>query len=92
LPGGGVEHGRVILVWPEQKLLRVQAALGPLQNEGVSAILSFQVKPVSGGAEVLETYNVGGARPETVATWPQVNVVLAEQLDHLKAYVEAKKP
>jgi uncharacterized protein YndB with AHSA1/START domain len=92
LPGGGVEHGRVILVWPEQKLLRIQAALGPLQDEGVSAVLSFQVKPAQGGAEIVETYNVGGARPEAVTMWPGVNTVLSEQLDRLKAYVEAKKP
>ena len=92
LPGGGVEHGRVILVWPEQKLVRVRAALGPLQDEGVSAVLSFQVKPAEGGAEIVETYNVGGARAETAALWPNVNAVLAEQLDRLKAYVETKKP
>jgi uncharacterized protein YndB with AHSA1/START domain len=91
LPGGGVEHGRVIMVWPEQKLVRVQAALGPLQDEGVSAVLSFQVKPADGGAEVVETYNVGGARSETADLWPQVNAVLAEQLDRLKTYVEARK-
>jgi hypothetical protein len=77
---------------PEQKLLRVQAALGPLQDEGVSAVLSFQVKPAQGGAEIVETYNVGGARPEAVTMWPGVNTVLSEQLDRLKAYVEAKKP
>jgi len=93
LPGGGVEHGRVIMVWPQQKLLRIQTALGPLQDEGVSGVLGFQVKPAKGGgAEVVETYNVGGARPETVAMWPQVNAVLSDQLNRLKAYVEPKKP
>lgn len=90
--GGGVEHGRVIMVWPEKKMVRIQAALGPLQDEGVSAVLSFQVKRVDGGSEVVETYNVGGARPEMAEFWPRVNTVLAEQLDRLKTYAEGKKP
>lgn len=92
LPGGGVEHGRVIAVWPDRKLLRVQAALGPLQDKGVSAVLTFQVRAVDGGSEVVETYNVGGATPEVIQMAPAVDGVLAEQLSGLKSYVEPHMP
>lgn len=93
LPGGGVEHGRVIAVLPEQKLLRVQAALGPLQDKGVSAVLTFQVKPTAtGGAEIVETYNVGGATAEVIQMAPAIERVLAEQLDSLKAYIDPHMP
>ena len=90
LPGGGVEHGRVIMAWPERRLLRVQAALGPLQDQGVNAVLSFEVKAAPGGAEVIQTYNVGGARPEIIEIAPGVDAVVGEQLLGLKAFVEAR--
>jgi uncharacterized protein YndB with AHSA1/START domain len=88
LPGGGVEHGRVIMVWPEQKMVRLQSALGPLQDEGVEAVLTFQVKPAPGGAEIVQTYNVGGARPEMVKAAPLIDQVVGEQLGRLKTYLE----
>jgi len=90
LPGGGVEHGRVILVWPEHRMLRVEAALGPLQDEGIAAVLSFHVKPAPGGAQIVQTYNVGGARPEMVKMASGVDDVLAQQLASYKTYVEAR--
>jgi uncharacterized protein YndB with AHSA1/START domain len=92
LPDGGVEHGRVIVVWPEQKLVRVQAALGPLQDKGVVGVLTFQVKPTAGGAEIIESYNVGGATAEVVGMAFVVNGVLAAQLAGLKAYVDPHMP
>jgi len=88
LPGGGVEHGRVIVAWPEQKLLRLQAALGPLQDEGVEAVLTFQIKPAPGGAEIVQTYNVGGVRPEMLKNAPLIDQVVGEQLNRLKAYLQ----
>lgn len=92
LPGGGVEHGRVIAVVPDQKLLRVQAALGPLQDKGVAAVLTFQVKPTDGGAEIIESYNVGGATADVVNMAFDVDRVLAAQLAGLKAYVDPHMP
>jgi uncharacterized protein YndB with AHSA1/START domain len=92
LPGGGVEHGRVIAVMPEQKLLRVQAALGPLQDKGVAAVLTFQVKPTAGGAEIIESYNVGGATAEVIQMAPVVDQVLAAQLAGLKGLVDPHMP
>jgi len=90
--GGGVKHGEVVLVLPGQ-LLRIDAPLGPLQDEGVSATLTFTLKPAAdGGTEVIMTYNVGGARPEMVAFAAPVDGVVREQLMRLKSMVETGKP
>ncbi|MDP1631085.1 MAG: SRPBCC domain-containing protein [Caulobacter sp.] len=92
LPGGGVKHGEVIMVLPG-KALRIAAALGPLQEEGVSAALTFTLTPAAdGGTEVVMTYNVGGARPEIVAIAPVVDGVVGGQLVRLKALVETGAP
>lgn len=93
LPGGGsVAHGRVILAWPEQNMVRADAALGPLQNEGVSAVLTFLAKPKDGGTELTVAYYVGGARPEGVKLAPAVDGVLNGGWARLKRYVETGKP
>ena len=90
--GGGVKHGEVIMVMPGQAL-RIEASLGPLQNEGVSAALTFTLKATADGkTEVVETYNVGGARPEIVGFAAGVDGVVGEQLGRLKAFVETGKP
>ena len=43
LPGGGVEHGRVLMAWPG-RMLRLSAALGPLQAMPVQGVLTFELK------------------------------------------------
>jgi uncharacterized protein YndB with AHSA1/START domain len=92
LPGGGVRHGTVEAAVPNQ-LVRIDAALGPLQDEGVAAALAFALKPKDGGTEVTVTYNVGGARPElTAAAAPGVDSVLGDQVARFKRYVETGKP
>lgn len=91
-PGAGVKHGEVVMVMPGQTL-RIDAPLGPLQGEGVSAALTFTLKATAdGGTEVVETFNVGGARPEIVGYAAGIDGVVGEQLQRLKAYVETGKP
>ena len=88
LPGGGIEHGRVILAWPEKGTLRLEAALGPLQDEGVSGALTWQINELKdGGVEVVQTYNVGGVRPEMVRNAALIDGVMAEQLGRLKGFI-----
>lgn len=96
LPKGGenaaVKHGEVVMVMPG-KVLRIVAPLGPLQDEGVAAALTFTLKPAADGkTEVVMTYNVGGARPEIIGFAPGVDGVVGEQLTRLKSYVETGKP
>jgi uncharacterized protein YndB with AHSA1/START domain len=90
--GGGVRHGVVALALPQQRMLRVEAALGPLQDEGVSGALFFQLKPKDGGTELTVTYNVGGARDFIVGFAPQVDAVIGQQVQRLKRYAETGKP
>ena len=89
--GGGVRHGVVDLVIPNQ-IVRLSAPLGPLQDEGVAAALSFQLKPKDGGTELTTTYNVGGARDFIVSIAPAVDGVLGGAVTRLKSYVETGKP
>jgi len=90
--GGGVKHGEVVMVMPGE-VLRIDAPLGPLQGEGVAAALTFTLKATAnGGTEVVETFNVGGARPEIVGYAAGIDGVVGEQLGRLKRYVETGKP
>ncbi|ATQ44449.1 SRPBCC family protein [Caulobacter mirabilis] len=89
--GGGVKHGEVVLAWPGQ-MLRIDAALGPLQDEGAAGALTFSLKKTEAGTEVVQTYNVGGLRPEMVKNAPLFDMVVGEQLKRFKAYVETGKP
>jgi uncharacterized protein YndB with AHSA1/START domain len=90
IPGGGVEHGRVVMVLPEKGTLRIDSATGPLQDEGVAGALTWQIKEIDGGVEVVQTYNVGGARPEIVKIAPMVDKVMGEQLERLKTYIAGR--
>jgi len=93
IPGGGsVRHGVVVLAWPEQGMIRADAALGPLQDEGVNGALFFRMKPKDGGTELTITYNVGGVRDVTLKAAPQVDSVLNGGWGRLKRYVETGKP
>lgn len=56
---GSVEHMRVIQAYPE-RALRMQGALGPLQSEPVSAVLTIAISEVEQGTRIVWEYNVGG--------------------------------
>ncbi|WP_374472061.1 SRPBCC family protein [Phenylobacterium sp.] len=93
LPGGGVAHARVVMAWPAQGLLRLEGALGPLQQEGVSGALTFEVKAKGDGVEVVQTYAVGGARTglaETLAG--PVDQVMREQMTRFARYLASGRP
>lgn len=86
--GGGVEHGRVTQVKPGS-LLRLDGALGPLQELGVSGSLTWQVTAAGGGSTVTMTYAVGGYAPGGLdALAPVVDEVLSQQVQRLKSYAE----
>ena len=90
LDGGGVEHGRVVLAMPGSTL-RFEGALGPLQSEGVSATLTFDLKPAGEGTELTLTYKVGGYHAQGVRQWAApVDQVLGVQVARLAAYASAK--
>lgn len=57
---GSVEHMRVIQAYPE-RALRMRGALGPLQSEPVTGILTVAISEVEAGTRIVWEYNVGGA-------------------------------
>jgi len=88
LPGGGsVEHGVAMFVRPG-RALRLRAAFGPLQSEGVAGAVTWALKPVAGGTEITQSYVVGGyvrGGAETLAA--PVDAVMSEALGRLAAAV-----
>jgi uncharacterized protein YndB with AHSA1/START domain len=85
---GSVEHGRVIFARPA-KMLRLRAALGPLQAEAVSATLTWSLKAVEGGTEITQDYVVSGMiRGGMGAFAPAVDAVLSEQLERLTRRID----
>jgi hypothetical protein len=90
LPGGGVQHGTVVLAWPGQTL-RIIGSLGPLQEMGVTGAMTWQFEKAPDGTTITFTYVVGGfpTMPfEKIA--PLVDGVMAGQMKALKAYADRK--
>lgn len=56
---GSVEHMRVIQAYPESAM-RLRGALGPLQSEPVTGILTIAISKVDAGTRIVWEYNVGG--------------------------------
>ena len=92
LPGGGVEHLRVVMVRPG-RLLRLSGALGPLQGEGVSGAMSYELTPRGAATEVVQTYTVRGFSEAEAKQWSApVDGVLRNQLQRLERHLETGSP
>jgi uncharacterized protein YndB with AHSA1/START domain len=88
---GSVEHGRVIYADPG-KLLRLDAALGPLQEMAVTGILTFKLEPDAGGTRITMTYRVSGAMAMKGGKLaPVIDQVMTGQLNRLAAVASAEK-
>lgn len=93
LPGGGVEHLRVVFVKPNATL-RLRGALGPLQGEGVDGAMTWSLAPDgAGGTKLSLSYIVGGYFRKGADSWAApVDQVLNEQFARLVRYSETGKP
>ena len=93
LKHGAVRHMTVIFA-DEDKALRMEGALGPLQFTGAAGRLGVTLKPVAAGTEVVMTFDAGGyakgGLAETLAA--PVDQVLGAQLARLKKALETGKP
>jgi uncharacterized protein YndB with AHSA1/START domain len=80
---GSIEHGRVIYADPG-KLLRMDAALGPLQEMAVTAILTFKLEPDGGGTRITMIYRIAGGLPMKGSQLaPVIDQVMTGQLKRL---------
>jgi hypothetical protein len=88
----GIEHARVIYALPA-KILRLNGALGPLQDFGVNGVLTWTIEPAGGGSRITVTYNVGGFADRPLADWaPIVDEVIGGQLKRLARYITQGNP
>ncbi|MFN3864568.1 MAG: SRPBCC family protein [Erythrobacter sp.] len=77
---GSVEHMRVIQAYPE-RALRMRGALGPLQSEPVTGILTIAISEVEQGTRIVWEYNVGGPmRYELPVIARAVDGVMGQQI------------
>lgn len=90
---GSSEHGRVIMV-RDNELLRLDSALGPLQEYAVSGILSFRLEAGENDTTRLDVdYRVNGASASALdQIAPAVDQVLALQIDRLLRYIDTGNP
>lgn len=80
---GSVQHMQILYVDPG-RLLRLSGALGPLQGEAVTGVLTLTLKPIKGGTRISMDYVVGGfMRMSTAEIAPAVDKVMAAQLSRL---------
>jgi len=88
----GIEHATVIYAQPA-KTLRLSGALGPLQDFGVSGVMTWNIEPAGGGSRITLTYNVGGFADRPLADWaPLVDEMLGGQLKRLVRYIGQGNP
>lgn len=82
-PRGGVQHMQVVYL-EAPKTLRLSGALGPLQSEPVSGVLTFIIRPDGAGTRINAEYAVGGyMRIPAERMGPLVDKVITEQLGRL---------
>jgi len=88
--GGSVQHGQVIYAQPG-KMLRLHAALGPLQGMAVAGVLSFALAPDGTGTRLTMTYRVSGALTmESSKLATLVDQVMGVQLNRLRDFASGR--
>jgi uncharacterized protein YndB with AHSA1/START domain len=90
--GGSAAHMRVVLAQPG-KVLRLDGALGPMQQMGATGHLTWALTAKDGGTELTQTYDVGGyAKGGLADLAAPVDHVMGEQAARLKRWIETGKP
>lgn len=82
-----IEHMRVVMVMEGNgvRTLRAIGGLGPLQEMGVTGVLTFTIEPFANGAKLVMNYSVSGdasLQLDQIAT--PVDSVLMEQIGRLR--------
>lgn len=90
-----VEHMRVVAVMEHDgvRTLRAIGGLGPLQEMGVTGVLTFTIEPHSNGAKIIMNYLVSGdARLNLDAIATPVDSVLMQQFERLRRLTTSGTP
>jgi uncharacterized protein YndB with AHSA1/START domain len=87
--GGSVEHARVLMAVPA-RVLRLEGALGPLQELPVTGVLGFALAQEDDGATRIDvSYRVGGNSGSALDSWaPAVDEMLAGQVARLARTID----
>jgi uncharacterized protein YndB with AHSA1/START domain len=86
--GHSVQHGQVLLV-QNGRVLRLSAALGPLQDMAVNAVLTVVTSAQEGKVFLRMTYRVAGSPEANLDKLaPVVDKVIGEQFARLKTLAE----
>lgn len=90
--GGAVLHGSVLAALPD-RLLRLEAPIGPLQALPVTAILEFTLSPLGDGTRVGMVFHVAGPGLVNAGRYAEaVDKVFAEAFPRLIAHTARPKP
>lgn len=90
--GGQVLHGSVVAALPD-RLLRLHAALGPLQAIPVHGVMEFSLAPIGDGTRVGMVYHVAGPGSVNAGRYADaVDRMLAEAFPRLLAHKARPKP
>ena len=94
LPGGGVEHGRVIIAMKGQQIT-MQSLLGPASQIATSGILNIAFAPApegETGSDVTLTYRLSGISvDEVVPMGRAIDQVLGEQMANYAAFAGGER-
>ena len=90
---GSVEHGRVIMALKDQSL-RLDSALGPLQEFALKGTLGFHLTAAEDNSTEMQVdYLVNGSSRSGLEQFaPVVDQVLAMQLERLLRYIDTGNP
>ncbi len=84
--GGGVEHMRVAVVQPNERVV-MTGALGPVLFAAASGVMDVSFERIAGGTKVIMNYRAAGfAKGDAEKLAPQVDAVLADQLKRFRVY------
>jgi uncharacterized protein YndB with AHSA1/START domain len=89
---GAIEHMRVVYAEPV-KHLRLDGALGPLQELAVTGRMTWSIAPAEQGAVITMTYTVGGYAPRPLNEMAaMVDEVLGVQVQRLARLLDSGSP
>ncbi len=90
---GSAEHGRVIMAI-KNEMLRLDTALGPLQEFPLKGVMTFKLQAADDGTTRLDVdYRVNGSSTSELAKFaPTVDGVLAAQIDRLLRTIDTGSP